>query len=299
MNRFLHSVSIVLLSALAAAPAHAGPNHEELVNQVIEVTGTRSSLEQMEKTFESIRTQIGSKLSAKASDKLVSAIHHFFDLKELSALVRSSLEKLGDADLKEILDFYKTETGKKVTATVETMTKKSAHPDVLVKEINDFETKSKATPPNEERVSLLHQIVEQTHAIEEAVTLSKTTTLAIIKGMNEGQPPEARMTADQLDQTLSKMAIAIKGQVAQRVEGAIAYSYREFNNDDLKTTVKFMAGKTFQELQNIRFKQISQYIESRAEKFGSELGEAFKTSEKAGSSKTKTPAKTPAKSEKK
>lgn len=212
------------------------------------------------------------KLPKSLLSAMSAAVTEAFAPKKLRETMLSELNaKLTAQDVKEVLQWLDSPTGKKCTRLEEAASTSEAQADM-----QQYAAKLQASPPTSERLKALREFDSAVKATEGAVDTAINTQVALALAIIATFPAERQMPLDAVSREMEKNRPALEANVRSQVLISHLYTYRSLTEAEIRVYAAFAkspAGLKYHSASRDAFKKA---ILEGAVKWGDLIGKAIK-----------------------
>ena len=229
-------------------------NTNQLVDEYIKISGTETALATLPKQIEVSLKQ--SKNIYKTNDNIQKsqAIKKAFSKDEIKKLYAEYLTKNSDKEfLKSVNSSHKSEIFKRIThEQINSMSPE------IESEIIEYMIKLQSNPPNNERVEVVHNIVNELDLVDTKANIA----VDLIKHINKMMPQQKQIDG----KYISKLKNTLKMTYHKQMILTSFYLYRNFTNEELKQYLAYYKSKIGKREINTNQKALSYVLEKSFEK---------------------------------
>lgn len=240
----MHHILVSVLISLFALTAHAEEAKRTAINLLMDKSGINRQVEQIpQQMMQGMQKQANSSGNGDKSivfGTLSEAVKYAYKTdKMLKDISDAMYNDLADDEVIEVLGWYASEAGQRVTASeVATSTKYSTPAGVA--EIEAFMNNLNTTPPSKERIALLQRLDNAIHATDFLVGTTLNTTVAFIKAMQKTLPESAQKNDGQnIEVELEKQSALMKPIMAGATIQSFLFSYKDVSDEDIMAYIAF------------------------------------------------------------
>lgn len=235
MRRMATAAAFVLSFAMMGVATAAQIKNDSL-QQVMDLSGLSKEIAEIPDGIvvgvQQAR-QEGTPLSDEQAARIEKVITSFFEPQKITgAITRQMKNNLTEADAQDLLKWYKSDLGKKITKAELDSSTPAAYEDMVAQAQTLLEDKERVKLAQE--IDALVKGTELAHDIQ--MNAGKAIVVAIVKEMNPGQPVdvgaiEKSMAADEQN---------MKQQMAQLMILSLVYSYKDVSVAEIKKYIAFL-----------------------------------------------------------
>lgn len=173
----------------------------------------------------------GFALPPDVENALTESAREVFDHSALQRLAVEHLQaSLSEAQRNELLEFYESPLGRRVSAADE----RAASPDFQRQVLERAPEVMASLSLNAGRMALLQSLLQATDEVEQGTRMAMQSQLALEWGLLSTLPPGARRPSfDQLSETREAQRFALRTQVSQIALVRLALAYGAFSDEEL------------------------------------------------------------------
>lgn len=263
-----HSVKSLLLTAflLFSSVSYAEISDRSL-NKILDLSGLTEQVNQFPgliKMGMNYAKQQGTPISTSALNSLVSSVDEAVQPSDImrhisKALKRSLTEKEG----KELLAWYESNVGRKITKAEESASTPNAHHHMM--QLEPLLLKKTKRVNMAKRFDALLGATEMTMDMEEYSSIS--TYIAIMSALEPGKPVSIQQIKAQMDASIAQRKV----QTRKMINLSFVYAYRTIDMQDLRKYERFLMQPTTVKFNEIIMKNMSKGIEQSIVKLSDNL----------------------------
>ncbi len=200
---------------------------QALVEEYMNLSGAKITIESLGEQISANLKQSSMMFGTSIDSKKIEFIQEAFEPNESIDVVTTYLiENFDNDELKEIIAYYKTPLGAKITqAAIDAM-----DPDAQSKMLH-FMANMSQNPPSQERIQTIKNFISELHLVETSNTVLKEL-LYFIAQEASGDKKISKAEVDQLLPMLSQ-------QLEQQLFLSSIYTYRDISSADIKKVISF------------------------------------------------------------
>lgn len=231
MNTLRTLISVVVFVSSIISPAFAN-DQESKINQIMEVTGITSQVENIPELLGSVFAQQKNAFQDAQYIKILEIIDHNFSQRNFRNLVFSEINDNYNANYTEyILGKYKEELFIKITET-----ENNFHFQDNIQKINSLDLDS----ADQDKIALLNSYISNAHIIEYQKIVTTESIKTFISTINLFLPKEKKISAE-VEQSILENSIKQLDTKANRNSIIKQYmlTYENYSTDELRTYLAF------------------------------------------------------------
>ncbi len=210
----------------------------------------------------------GSPLTDEQFSKIEKIMTKAFQPSDISNTISSKVKsELTEAEAQELLSWYKSDLGKKVTKAEE----KGSDPAAVQEMINQANT----LMADKERVKYAKRIDQLVKATDLTVEFQKSTATAIFtslsKAINPGQPVDMKAFEARLTEAEPKM----RQQVEQMITLSYVYNYKELSASEMNKYIDFLQRPSTKKFNDTTISGMKKALQDSANTMGASLASIF------------------------
>lgn len=217
-----------LLCCCLTSPAGADPQLR-LVNDIFEQANLNSMFEQTPELIEVTFAQMPQQHDPKL-DKLKVILKQAFEPDTLRQAAQSHISKqFNDNELEEIRSYLATPLALHMAELEKASNDPAAIGQILA---YSFELESK--PPSDQRMELIAQLINASNTVEVTLAVRDAFFSGFLAAANQLDPPEKRMTAQQMAEQMTAIRKNMQQETAQGVIITFLYLYQDVTDKQLQ-----------------------------------------------------------------
>lgn len=266
-----HKLFLTAIFLLLSSLSYAGAS-DNSVNKLVLLSGLSKQVGQFPALVKSGFMQASQQSSSMPADELkaiVSSVDKSFVPKKMLDDVKASIKaSITEKQAKELLTWYESDLGKKITQAEEQASTPKAYQEMM--------TSAQSLLADKERVAIAKNLDKLLSASEMTMEMQKNTSLAMYSVMMNAASPGKPVDVDALKPMIDAQIAQSKSAVEQMVQVSFVYSYKNIAIKDLKKYEAFLARKAARKFNEAAFKGISKSLDASAINWAEKLGEIIK-----------------------
>ncbi|MEM7410838.1 MAG: hypothetical protein AAF430_11435 [Myxococcota bacterium] len=241
MNR-MRSLTLVLALGIGifAAPLAAAPTQQDprmgAMEEIFFLSGLESQLASFSDVVDHSLVTQGQTLPQTEREALRRAMRRIFDGKALRQDVRKGLIARYDSEhSRATLAWLRSPLGRQITRLEEAASKPEVMPQMAA-----YAQKLLQNPPPESRLNLIQRLNEASGAMGLALDLGMTTAQSVAEGLNEAQPVDRRIPAEQLRAAIQQQRSAMEAQLRSSLHLSSLFAYRNLEDAQIESYLTFI-----------------------------------------------------------
>lgn len=186
-------------------------------------------------------------------------------------LLSGLTEKLSDADLDAVLKFYDTPLAQQMTAWENASQTPEVHEEVR-KQAPAIMAQLAADKPRADLIKGIDDSLQITQSSVDSAMMFQRATLIGMISAKEGGKPDMTLVDKIMEQARPQVAHAVGTMIVP----ALAHTYREASNEDLKTYLEFLSSPTGQKLYGSGRDVRNRILINACLDFGEQFGKGLK-----------------------
>jgi hypothetical protein len=254
MARAMATTTVIVLLSLLVLPALAGqPAKEELVQQLMKLSGLDAQVRQIPLQVMASFGEQKSRLPAEAYELTAQALGTAFDAERMLKTVSKQVEtNLDTATMQAALTWLKSGLGRKITGLEEAASTPQAY-----QQIQTYAKELENRPPPQPRLLLVRRLDVATNATETVVSIAETVTMSVAMALDGIQPKELQTGVERLKKQMELQRPQLRQGLQQEMTAAMLYTYQTCSDAELEQYIGFYeshAGKAYQQGLNVVLK---------------------------------------------
>lgn len=230
MKKLLHVALLAMLSL--GSILSASEISEKSLNKLMKLSGISKQMQEYPSIVKSGMTQAQSQSNSISPEKFTmmkKTVDEAYKPSKLIYIIKINIKnKLSQTDVNNLLKWYKSDIGKKITKAEEDSSTVEAYKYMLQNAEEIMKDKKK--------VFFANRIDKLLHVTEMVAQLQKNTTISIYSAMSKPTKSEITIFRSQL----SSKRKEIEANSRRMVILSFAYSYRYISNEDLEKYIIFL-----------------------------------------------------------
>lgn len=260
-------LSILLLPGISNATAITTNS----VNSLMQLSGLNKQIDEIPAgvlTGMQQSMQQGAPLDEQQHKKIEKSVNKSFTAERIKETVSSSIKRsLDESDAEKLLDWYKSDLGKRITKAEETAAKESAYQDML--------NQAQALMSDNERVGLARQIDNLVMASDMSLDFQKSTAIAVYTSISKAMRPDEPVNVSAFEAELAKQEPQMRQQIEQFVTLSLVYNYRDFSIGEIKQYIDFLEQPSTKKFNNSAITGMKTGLNTAVEEMADSLAEVF------------------------
>jgi len=266
MKRTLPFVMLVM-SSVAMASEISNDSLSQLMNlsgiskQVSEIpAGISAGMQQAR--------QKGSSLSDEQYSKISEVMTKAFQPAGINSTISKGIKsKISESEAQELLSWYKSDLGKKITKAEEKGSEPAAFQEML--------KQAQSLMADKERVGLAQRIDKLVNATDLTVEFQKNTATAIFtslsKAMNPGQP----VNMQAFDAKMAEAEPKMRQQLEQLITLSYVYNYKDLSTAEINKYIEFLQRPSTKKFNSTTMDGMKKALEESSKTMSSSLATIF------------------------
>lgn len=272
-----NTLGILILILLAPGLAFAGKASDKSVNQLMSISGISKQVEQLPAAVVGGLQQAqqqGSPIPQKEFNDLAGAMKSAFAPKAINNTIKAEVKKqLTDKDAKQLLSWYNSELGKKITKAEE----KASSPEAA----QQMAAQAQALMADQERVQLASKIAGLVNAADMAVDLQKHTSKAVFGAISAAMNPGQKIDMSAIEAQLAANEPQIRANMQQLIVLSLLYSHQELSSKEIQQYLKFLEQPATKKFNNAVVKAMGVALTHSVDKMAKAMADIAKTAKKS------------------
>lgn len=212
--------------------------------------------------------QQGAPINDEQLMKIENSVNNAFKPAQISNTISSTLKRaLSQNEAEELLTWYSSDLGKKITIAEEQASEASAYQDML--------SQAQTLMADEERVTLARQIDTLVKASEMSFDLQKYTAVAVYTSVSNAMQPGNKVDIEAFEAELAKQEPQMRQQIQQLVTLSLVYNYKDFSTDEIKQYIGFLERPASKKFNNNALSGMKLAINSSVDNMAESLASVF------------------------
>ncbi|MDH5326793.1 MAG: DUF2059 domain-containing protein [Gammaproteobacteria bacterium] len=275
MRKYHKSVLFMLL--LLPVLAMAAPIKDGSLNELLKASGLSEQVDQLPGAVKAGLDQAqqqGSPIPAAEYEALSKAMVAAFAPKQVNLAIKAQLKKkLSQADAKQLMAWYKSKLGKKITKAEE----KASTPQAM----QAMMAQAQSLVSDQARLDLAIKIVNLVKAVDMGVDLQMHTSKSIVAAMSQAANPGAPVDMQAIETQLAAGEVQMRDAMQQFMVLSMLYSYKELSVAEIKKYVAFLEKPVTQKFNNTVIQAMSVALASAVDNMAKSMASIFKKHNKS------------------
>jgi hypothetical protein len=268
----------LILAPLMPAILYAQDANDSLVQELYVKSGLQKQIEQvplvLQATLEqasqedhatrTLPTNVISAIKASAQKAFAPAI-----LKE--AVVLAFKEKLAAQEIKEVLDWLDSPTGKKCTQSEEAASTPQAETD-----LRQYAAQMQNSPPTQQRVDLVRKLDSAMKVSENHVDLAINARVVVFMAIMAALPLEQQRSVDDISREVEKHRPQIEATVRSRLLIYLLYTYKDLTDAEIQQYIEFATSPVGSKYLSVGTTALTKALMGSGIRWGKSIGDAIK-----------------------
>ncbi len=223
----IKKIGLSLLTLTVLSTGLFAKADKALVSEYMDISGSKITIESMGEQITTGLAQTSMMYGEKVDEKKVAFLKTVFDADNGVEIVESYLVKNFDnSELKNIIAYYKSPLGKKVTQTALDAINPSAQADMY-----RFLADLQSNPPSKRRTAVIKTLIEKLQMVESM----ENVFAGLIAYLNTEASMDKKLSSEKIAQLESMMHQAF----SQQMFVSALFIYRDISNQELEKVIKF------------------------------------------------------------
>jgi hypothetical protein len=234
MKNIFKSISVLLL--ILSTSLFSQTIKQTSLNQIMQLSGLNKQVSQYPALavlgIEQAQAQ-GSSLKDEDYSKMKQVMLDSFKPKDMLSTVSKEIQKTTTQEsADEILIWYKSDLGRKITKAEEKASTPSAY-EQMIKQASKLLT-------NKKRVYLARMIERSLNATEMTIQIQNNTSIAVYSAMSKIMAPEKKVDIEAFKIIMSAQEKQMRANIEQFVILSFVYSYKDMSVQEIEEYVVFL-----------------------------------------------------------
>ena len=235
MKKYIQVASLLIMISIPSL-VWSGDISKESLDRIMALSGLNKQVAEFPGMVgagvEQARQQ-GSAIPDAEFSEMQRAIESAFQASEiLSAISREVKISTSEAGAKELLAWYESDLGRKITIAEEKATTPAAYQEMI--------REAQSLLADEERVKYAKKLDSLLSSTDMAMQLQETTGLAVFTAMSTAMNPDQPVNVEAFKAQMSAQAQQLRANIEQLVIVSYVYSYKHIDTESIEKYVKFL-----------------------------------------------------------
>lgn len=177
--------------------------------------------------------QQGAPLSDEQVARLEKTIAISFQTQKIKSTISRQLKSaLNEAEAQELLGWYKSDIGKKITKAEEKASEEAAYQEMV--------SQAQTLLADKERVKLAQRMDSLVKATELTLDIQKNAGTAVVVAISKAMNPEQPVDIKAIEKSMAAEEQNIRQQMEQLVTLALVYNYKDISIPEINKYIEFL-----------------------------------------------------------
>jgi hypothetical protein len=218
-------------------------DQDALIRELMKVSGLEQQIKQIPQHVLTGFEREGGNMPAAQYQAMRRTLKEAFNAtviaRQVSKKLRSELDPLLE---KELLDWVRSDLGKKIAKLEESVNTSRA-----MKDMQAFATQLKESPPTPERLAFARQIDLANHATEINLDILEAAAFSVAISVDATLPHQQRQGEERLRLLMDRQRPKWRDDYQNLMAVSRLYTYQTLSDEELERYIEFLEGETAQE----------------------------------------------------
>lgn len=263
--------SLLLITLLAPAVASSATISDNSLDKLMQQSGLNKQIQAIPSGIlagmqQSV--QQGAPIDNEQLTKIQDSVNSAFQPTQISNTVSGTLKGvLSENEAEELLAWYGSALGKKITVAEEKASEASSYQDML--------SQAQTLMADEERVALARRIDTLVKASEMSLDIQKYTAVAVYTSVAKALQPGKAVDIEPFEAELAKQETQMRQQIQQLITLSLVYNYRDFSIDEINQYIDFLKQPASKKFNNKALDGMKVAINSAVDNMAETLASVF------------------------